>query len=54
LLCRDDRFFRPEWMRRIVKERLGIVPDEIDVVRAGLAGYQIPERIRERMQGFGR
>ena len=25
-----------------------------DVVRAGLAGYQIPERIRERMQGFGR
>ena len=25
-----------------------------DVLRAGLAGYQIPERIRERMQGFGR
>jgi hypothetical protein len=25
-----------------------------DVVRAGLTGYQIPERIRERMQGFGR
>ena len=25
-----------------------------NVVRAGLAGYQIPERIRERMQGFGR
>jgi hypothetical protein len=25
-----------------------------DVVRAGLAGYQIPERIREQMQGFGR
>ena len=24
-----------------------------DVLRAGLAGYQIPERIRERMQGFG-
>ena len=25
-----------------------------DVLRAGLAGYQIPERIREQMQGFGR
>jgi hypothetical protein len=25
-----------------------------DVLRAGLAGYQIPDRIRERMQGFGR
>jgi hypothetical protein len=25
-----------------------------DVVRAGLAGYRIPERIREQMQGFGR
>jgi hypothetical protein len=25
-----------------------------NILRAGLAGYQIPERIRERMQGFGR
>jgi Dicarboxylate transport len=25
-----------------------------NVLRSGLAGYQIPERIRERMQGFGR
>ena len=25
-----------------------------DVLRAGLAGYQIPDRIRERMQNFGR
>jgi pimeloyl-ACP methyl ester carboxylesterase len=30
LLCRDDRFFPAEWMRRVVKERLGIAPDEID------------------------
>ena len=29
LLCRDDRFFPPDWMRRVVKERLGITPDEI-------------------------
>jgi hypothetical protein len=25
-----------------------------NILRAALAGYQIPERIRERMQGFGR
>src|SRR5215218_965340 len=30
LLCRDDRFFPPEFLRRVVRERLGIVPDEID------------------------
>ncbi|MFG2073878.1 Pimeloyl-ACP methyl ester carboxylesterase [Nonomuraea maritima] len=29
LLCRDDRFFTPEFMRRVVRERLGITPDEI-------------------------
>jgi pimeloyl-ACP methyl ester carboxylesterase len=30
LLCRDDRFFPAEFMRRVVKERLGITPDEMD------------------------
>jgi pimeloyl-ACP methyl ester carboxylesterase len=30
LLCRDDRFFPAELMRRVSRERLGIVPDEID------------------------
>jgi pimeloyl-ACP methyl ester carboxylesterase len=30
LLCRDDRFFPAEWMREVVRERLGITPDEID------------------------
>jgi pimeloyl-ACP methyl ester carboxylesterase len=30
LVCRDDRFFPAEWLGRIVKERLGITPDEID------------------------
>ena len=29
LLCRDDRFFPAEFQRRVVKERLGIVPDEM-------------------------
>jgi pimeloyl-ACP methyl ester carboxylesterase len=30
LLCREDRTFPPDWTRRMVGERLGIVPDEID------------------------
>jgi pimeloyl-ACP methyl ester carboxylesterase len=29
LLCRDDRFFPPGWMRVILKDRLGIEPVEI-------------------------
>lgn len=29
LLCRDDRFFTPEFVRRHVRDRLGITPDEI-------------------------
>lgn len=30
LLCRDDRFFPAGFLRRVVRERLGIVPDEMD------------------------
>jgi pimeloyl-ACP methyl ester carboxylesterase len=30
VLCTDDRFFPPAFMRRVVSERLGIIPDEID------------------------
>lgn len=30
LLCRQDRMFPAEWMREVVRARLGIEPDEID------------------------
>jgi pimeloyl-ACP methyl ester carboxylesterase len=30
LLCRDDRLFPAEFQRRVVRERLGITPDEMD------------------------
>jgi pimeloyl-ACP methyl ester carboxylesterase len=30
VLCRNDRFFPPTWLRRVVHDRLGIAPDEID------------------------
>jgi len=29
IVCTEDRFFPAEFMRRVVAERLGIVPDEI-------------------------
>jgi len=29
LLCRDDRFFPAEFQRRVVRERLGVTPDEM-------------------------
>lgn len=30
LLCRDDRLFPAEFQRRVVRDRLGIIPDEMD------------------------
>ena len=30
ILCRKDRFFPPRWLRPLVRQRLGTVPDEID------------------------
>lgn len=30
LLCRQDRFFPAEWTRGMVRDRLGLVPDEMD------------------------
>lgn len=30
IVCRNDRFFTADWLRRVVRDRLGIEPDEID------------------------
>ncbi len=30
VLARDDRFFPADWQRRVVRDRLGLEPDEID------------------------
>jgi Dicarboxylate transport len=37
-----------------IEFNLNLEGDLGNILRSGLAGYQIPERIRERMQGFGR
>lgn len=30
ILCRNDRFFPAKWLRGVVRDRLGIVPDELE------------------------
>lgn len=50
LLCRGDRMFPAEWMRRIVGERLGIVPDEIE------GGHYValsrPKELAHRLEAY--
>lgn len=50
VLCRDDRLLPAEWMRGLVKQRLGIVPDEMD------GGHYVtlsrPVELAERLHGY--
>jgi pimeloyl-ACP methyl ester carboxylesterase len=50
LLARDDRFFPAEWMRRIVKQRLGITPDEMDGSHA--VALSRPKELADRLEAF--
>ena len=52
LLGRQDRFFPPEFQRRVVKERLGIVPDEID--SGHLPAFSRPAELAERLDAYAR
>jgi hypothetical protein len=50
VLCTEDRLFPPEFMRRLVAERLGIVPDEI------AAGHYValsrPHELADLLDGY--
>jgi pimeloyl-ACP methyl ester carboxylesterase len=50
LLCRDDRFFPAEWMRRVVKERLRITPDEID--GSHCIALSRPKELADRLEAY--
>ena len=50
LLCRNDRFFPAEFMRRVVRERLGIVPDEID--SGHLPALSRPKELVDRLEAY--
>lgn len=50
LLCRQDRFFPAEFMRRVVRDRLGIVPDEMD--SGHLPALAHPTELVERLEAY--
>ena len=50
LLCRDDRFFPADFMRRVVRERLGITPDEMD--GGHLPALSRPRELAERLEAY--
>ena len=50
LLCRDDRFFPADFQRRVVRERLGIEPDEMD--GGHLPALAHPHELAQRLLGY--
>jgi pimeloyl-ACP methyl ester carboxylesterase len=50
LLCRDDRFFPAEFMRRVVSERLGITPDEMS--SGHLPALAHPKELADRLEAY--
>ena len=50
LLCRHDRLFPADFQRRVVQERLGIVPDELD--SGHLPALAHPKELAERLLAY--
>jgi pimeloyl-ACP methyl ester carboxylesterase len=50
LLCRNDRFFPATWLRRVVRDRLGITPDEID--SGHTPALSRPMELAERLERY--
>jgi pimeloyl-ACP methyl ester carboxylesterase len=50
LLCRNDRLFPPEWVRRVVRDRLGIVPDEMDSGHTPALSH--PRELVQRLEAY--
>jgi pimeloyl-ACP methyl ester carboxylesterase len=50
LLCTEDRFFPAEFMRRVVRQRLGVTPDEM---KSGhLPALSHPMELVERLEAY--
>jgi Alpha/beta hydrolase family len=52
LLCSEDRFFRADFMRRVVRERLGITPDEIATGHSPMLAR--PAELAGGLEGYAR
>jgi len=50
LLCRDDRLFPAAWLRGVVRDRLGIEPDEID--GGHCPALARPKELADRLEAF--
>jgi pimeloyl-ACP methyl ester carboxylesterase len=50
LLCRDDRLLPAEWNRRVVRQRLGITPDEID--GGHCVALSRPKELADRLEAY--
>jgi hypothetical protein len=50
LLCRDDRFFPADFLRRVVQDRLAIAPDEID--GSHCVALSRPRELADRLESF--
>jgi hypothetical protein len=50
LLCRDDRFFPAPFLRRVVRDRLGIAPDEMD--GGHLPALSRPKDLADRLEAY--
>jgi pimeloyl-ACP methyl ester carboxylesterase len=50
VLCTEDRFFPPEFMRRLVTERLNVTPDEI--VAGHCVALSCPTELADILEGY--
>lgn len=50
LLCRHDRLFPPTYVRRVARERLGIVPDEMDGGHTVALSH--PKELADRLEAY--
>jgi pimeloyl-ACP methyl ester carboxylesterase len=50
LLCREDRLFPAEFLRRVARERLGITPDEIEGGHTPALSH--PKELAERLHSY--
>lgn len=50
ILCRDDRLFPADFFRRLVPERLGIVPDEIPGCHCVALSH--PKEVADRLESY--
>jgi hypothetical protein len=50
LLCRDDRFFPAAFLRRVVRDRLGFTPDEID--GGHCVALSRPRELADRLESY--